>query len=289
MLAFFRVTLSLISSPSGRSIYPARFRVLGTNTFYVPPARPVVESGALPQTPPEGEAPSGLPREKFLKPLFVTGGAAALLLLAIGCGTQGGPAGLLPQTDEATATGVPGEEGPEATEEAAPSARPSETPAPAATAPPPQQTPTVVPESTSPTPADKDAEAVATAVVPADNEPATSATAVTVDGPSPIQPSDNGAPLLDVQVSEEDLTEAALDENAELVDRLVYLRARDAIMPIFEAKLVSAEKGSDKMGAQDLVIGVSIDGEHHAYSVPYLSAREVVNDTVAGKPIAVTW
>jgi hypothetical protein len=37
------------------------------------------------------------------------------------------------------------------------------------------------------------------------------------------------------------------------------------------------------------VLGVSINGESRAYSIPFLSGREVVNDVVGGVPIAVTW
>ena len=40
---------------------------------------------------------------------------------------------------------------------------------------------------------------------------------------------------------------------------------------------------------EELVIGLSIGGEHRAYSVPYLSSREIVNDTVGGVKVAVTW
>ncbi len=39
----------------------------------------------------------------------------------------------------------------------------------------------------------------------------------------------------------------------------------------------------------EYVLGVEIDGDARAYSVPLLSSHEIVNDTVAGIPIAVTW
>ena len=39
----------------------------------------------------------------------------------------------------------------------------------------------------------------------------------------------------------------------------------------------------------ELVLGVEIDGDARAYSVPILSSHEIVNDVVGGKPIAVTW
>ena len=37
------------------------------------------------------------------------------------------------------------------------------------------------------------------------------------------------------------------------------------------------------------VIGVSINGDSRAYTVPMLSVHEIVNDVVGGEPIAVTW
>ena len=39
----------------------------------------------------------------------------------------------------------------------------------------------------------------------------------------------------------------------------------------------------------ELVLGVEIDGDARAYSVPLLSSHEIVNDIVGGKPIAITW
>ena len=43
------------------------------------------------------------------------------------------------------------------------------------------------------------------------------------------------------------------------------------------------------MDDEDLVIGVSIEGEHKAYSTAFLSSHEIVNDVVGGTPVAVTW
>ena len=39
----------------------------------------------------------------------------------------------------------------------------------------------------------------------------------------------------------------------------------------------------------EYVLGVEIDGDARAYSVPLLSSHEIVNDVVGGKSIAVTW
>jgi len=37
------------------------------------------------------------------------------------------------------------------------------------------------------------------------------------------------------------------------------------------------------------VIGISLNGESHAYPIPVLSVHEIVNDTLGGQNIAVTW
>lgn len=71
--------------------------------------------------------------------------------------------------------------------------------------------------------------------------------------------------------------------------RLITLLPRDGIPAIFDPTFVSAEEGARQLRDDDLVIGVSIDGDHRAYGVANLSSHEVVNDTVGGKPIAVTW
>ncbi len=39
----------------------------------------------------------------------------------------------------------------------------------------------------------------------------------------------------------------------------------------------------------EFVLGIEIDGDARAYSVPLLSRHEIVNDVVAGNPVAVTW
>lgn len=52
---------------------------------------------------------------------------------------------------------------------------------------------------------------------------------------------------------------------------------------------LAIDEVEDQTGPFSTVIGVSIGGESVAYSVDYLSGREVVNDTVGGKPIVVTW
>ena len=74
-------------------------RTLVAKTLFFPPTRPVVESGALPQTPPEGESPSGLPRWGFSKRTRFVGGAmtgrigvkVSGILLAVAAALSVGP------------------------------------------------------------------------------------------------------------------------------------------------------------------------------------------------------
>ena len=70
---------------------------------------------------------------------------------------------------------------------------------------------------------------------------------------------------------------------------LAKARDRDGIPAILQPRFLSVREADHQMVDDELVIGVSINGEYHAYSVPFLSDHEVVNDTVGGRAIAVTW
>ncbi len=50
-----------------------------------------------------------------------------------------------------------------------------------------------------------------------------------------------------------------------------------------------AEEAGDVYDDDELIIGLDLGGERRAYSVPYLSGREIVNDTVGEVKVAVTW
>lgn len=71
--------------------------------------------------------------------------------------------------------------------------------------------------------------------------------------------------------------------------KIITLLPKDGIAAIFNPTFVSAEEASSQLAPDDLVIGVSIGGEHRAYGVAFLSSHEVVNDTLGGRPITVTW
>ena len=70
---------------------------------------------------------------------------------------------------------------------------------------------------------------------------------------------------------------------------IVTLLDFDAIKAIDTPEFLSPEEVGDTYRPNEKVIGVSIDGDNRAYSVPMLSRHEIVNDTVGGVKIAVTW
>ena len=76
-----------------------------------------------------------------------------------------------------------------------------------------------------------------------------------------------------------------MERDLEIVTLLPY----DAIPAILKPEFITAEEADEKLDPESLVIGLSIDGDHRAYSIPTLSSYEIVNDTVGGKPVAVTW
>ncbi len=70
---------------------------------------------------------------------------------------------------------------------------------------------------------------------------------------------------------------------------IVTLLSKDAIPAIFDPEFVTGAEANAQMGPKDRIIGLSINGDHRAYSIGHLSSHEIVNDTVGGKPVAVTW
>ena len=65
------------------------------------------------------------------------------------------------------------------------------------------------------------------------------------------------------------------------------LLARDAIIPIYDPQFVPADQAPYE--DNEMVIGVEINGEPKAYAIGPLNSREMVNDTVGGVPVLVTW
>jgi hypothetical protein len=79
------------------------------------------------------------------------------------------------------------------------------------------------------------------------------------------------------------------DKPSSFEHELVTLLPKDAIPAIDDPEFYSREKANLEYEDDELVIGVIFDDEARAYSIDLLSQHEIVNDTVRGRPIAVTW
>ena len=81
------------------------------------------------------------------------------------------------------------------------------------------------------------------------------------------------------------LQEQGQDQDYEIITLLGF----DAIPAILAPEMVGADAADEWMVDNEPVVGVSINGDHRAYSIPMLSRHEIVNDVVGGQPVAVTW
>ncbi len=71
--------------------------------------------------------------------------------------------------------------------------------------------------------------------------------------------------------------------------RIITLLPKDGIRSIDNPRFLDVPEADLEYDADELIIGVEFDGEARAYSIDLLSRREIVNDEVQGRPIAVTW
>ncbi len=78
---------------------------------------------------------------------------------------------------------------------------------------------------------------------------------------------------------------SAAERDLELVTLLPF----DAIRSIEDPIHLGRDLADELYSPDELVLGIELNGEARAYSVPLLSRHEVVNDVVGGQPVAVTW
>jgi hypothetical protein len=71
--------------------------------------------------------------------------------------------------------------------------------------------------------------------------------------------------------------------------QLITLLPPDAIPSIDDPQFLTISEADQFYDPNEFIIGVSIDGDSRAYSIPLLSNHEIVNDMLAGRKIAVTW
>ena len=126
---------------------------------------------------------------------------------------------------------------------------------------------------------------------------ATTATTATTDAPEATATStapalteaDIIAPTPSGKSLQPELGQASID-----LSQVVTLLPPDAIPAILpdragEILVTAAEAEAIGIGDDVQVIGVSINGDHRAYPIPFLSRHEIVNDEIGGRPLAVTW
>ena len=70
---------------------------------------------------------------------------------------------------------------------------------------------------------------------------------------------------------------------------IITVLPRDAISAIDEPVFVSPAEADETYLDDELILGVELNGDARAYSIPLLSSHEIVNDVVGGRTIAVTW
>ncbi len=130
-----------------------------------------------------------------------------------------------------------------------------------------------------------------TSTPPAADTPTSVVLAVTEEVEVAEQETDSGAtevpaPTEAPTPTEKPTVEMAPERDLDIVTLLPFDGIQSIDSPGFFPDL---EKANMFYKDHELVLGVEIDGDARAYSVPLLSSHEIVNDVVGGEPIAVTW
>ena len=63
---------------------------------------------------------------------------------------------------------------------------------------------------------------------------------------------------------------------------------RDGIPALSDPRMIAADE-AEYLRPQDRVLGIDIDGEARAYPIPILNWHEIVNDSVGGRRLAITY
>lgn len=72
-------------------------------------------------------------------------------------------------------------------------------------------------------------------------------------------------------------------------DTMYTVLPPDVISAIMEPEFVTGREADRQMSPDEMVLGIMVSGETKAYSLWHLDAHEIVNDSIAGIPIAATW
>ncbi len=68
-------------------------------------------------------------------------------------------------------------------------------------------------------------------------------------------------------------------------------RLMPAMRPIVDPPMLDADRVTDQVDDNELVLGVVVGGQARAYPINMLTgpSREIINDTLGGRAIAATW
>jgi hypothetical protein len=64
---------------------------------------------------------------------------------------------------------------------------------------------------------------------------------------------------------------------------------KDGIPALFNPEYITAAEADGLLSPDERVLGFSLGGEARAYPIRIMSWHELVNDTVKGSPILVSW
>jgi hypothetical protein len=103
------------------------------------------------------------------------------------------------------------------------------------------------------------------------------------------KPATETPPSTDTEESRPEASSAPTNTFEPTDYEIVTLLPFDAIPSIDEPRFYDAQEADQEYEDHELVIGVVVDGEARAYPIDLLSQHEIVNDTIGGHPIAVTW
>lgn len=104
-----------------------------------------------------------------------------------------------------------------------------------------------------------------------------------------VNPGETSNMDIETNDQESNTSEEVTDKPEEREYQIVTLLPRDAIPAIDNPSFLGIVDADQVYSPDELVIGVEFNGDARAYSIPLLSRHEIVNDTVGGVKIAVTW
>jgi hypothetical protein len=113
--------------------------------------------------------------------------------------------------------------------------------------------------------------------------------------PTEISPTESALPDPTEAPEDETTTAETSAESGSRINRRVdvpelyvnWLLPWDGIRPVYDPQFATAEEAP--LEDEELVIGISLEGEAKAYPITVLRFREMVNDEMAGIPTLVTW